>query len=176
MRFLIVKQVNLKDMNVYEGMERPRLGGFMDVAQPLINRYYELDAFPAEQVETPYKELLHNIWAGGNISYELLALDHKGASSQEWEFLGYDVGETLEATWSAIKHRQDWLTLEQQTVWNEHLGIQGLFQVRSDAEEFLKVYLASDDPDKGWTPEGWTDNPDWYSVFTIHRLLIARKS
>jgi hypothetical protein len=52
---------------------------------------------------------------------------------------------------------------------NEH----GLFAGEDDAEAFLRAYLEADDPDAGWSAEGWTDKPTIYAVIPVRRLRLS---
>ena len=173
MRFLIVQQRHPDGVPLYEGMDRLRLGGVADLPQALIDRGLGLEDLRPEEAEPAYRTFLGELIAAGHLGYELLALDHAQADGEAWEFLGYDVGETTEAAWSALAHRGQVLTAEEQVRWQGRLNAHGLFASQADATAFLAVYLASDDPDKGWTTEGWTEAPDWYAVIPIHRLLAS---
>ena len=42
--------------------------------------------------------------------------------------------------------------------------------MRGASARFLRAYLESDDPDRGWTADGWVDRPELYAVVPIHRL------
>lgn len=173
MRFLIVQERHPDGGLLYEGMDRLQLGGIANLPQALIDRGLALEDLPPEEAEPAYRAFMGELSAAGHLGYELLALDHAQADGEAWEFLGYDVGETTQAAWSALAHRAQVLTTEEQGHWQGRLNAHGLFASQADATAFLVVYLASDDPDKGWTAEGWTDAPDWYAVIPIHRLLTS---
>ncbi len=143
----------------YAGMDRPPLGSQPDVPEPLVLRGLELES---SGDEAGLRAFLADLRASGVTQYDVIGLADPVGDG--WEFLGYDVGETTAAAWSAIKHRAE--VLDGEPRLNEH----GLFSQRSDAEAFLQAYLQADDPDRGWTATGWTDNPSIYAVIPISRL------
>lgn len=166
-RFIIVKRVPEDMDKPYEGMDRPPLGSFLDIPEPLILQGMALEDLPDPIAEASYKEFLIRIEATGTEGYELLALGDRPSSS--WDFLGFDVGETTPTAWSAISHRDVIFSPQELNDWEERLNSHGLFDKRIDAENYLTYYLASDDPDKGWTEEGWVDEPDFYAVVPVYK-------
>ena len=167
LRFLIVKQRPPRDAGPYEGMDRQILGDVADVPESLISRWATLEEMPAEDAQELLGALMSDLSAAGVAGYELLALGSVRDLPGNWAFLGYDVGETTEAAWSAIAHREAFLAQGESAGWEARLNAHGLFGKQVDAEAFLERYLASDDPDMGWTADGWTDTPDWYAVIPI---------
>jgi hypothetical protein len=87
-----------------------------------------------------------------------------------WEHLGFDVGETTSTAWSAIAHWSAFLSPAEAEPWHARLNANGLFTHRQDARRYLEHYLTCDDPDRGWTPTGWTDDPEIYAVVSVWRL------
>ncbi len=174
-RFLIViknsiNAIHDKEIKTYEGMNRYQLGNFTDIPDELLYRGLSLEDMLPEKAEMSYRLLLRDMLAMNVTQYELLMLGDN--PSEDWEFLGYDVGETTKAAWSAIANRDVFLNHEEIAKWEESLNSHGIFEERADAEAFLAVYLDSEEPDKGWTGDGWTETPDWYAVVPIYRLNL----
>jgi hypothetical protein len=172
MRFLFVKK-GLSEFRfnngtkIYEGMNRPKLGSFLDVPESILYHGLALEDLPSNEAEKQYQNLVLDMLAMGINQYELLALD--GSPLENYEFLGYDVGETTKTAWSAILHKDIFLNPEEINQWEQKLNVHELFQEQEEAEEFLARYLESDDPDMGWTADGWTDIPDFYAVIPVYR-------
>jgi hypothetical protein len=148
-------------------MDRPKLGSFSDVPEPILYRGLALEDLPPQEAEKSYCVLLTEMLEIGITDYELLVLGDNPPG--KCEFLGYDVGETTKAAWSAIVHQDIFLNPEEKYQWEEKLNAHGLFQEREEAEAFLARYLDSDDSDMGWTADGWTDTSDWYAIIPVHR-------
>jgi hypothetical protein len=145
-------------------MDRRRLSD-LDVPRPLVLRGLGLeDAGSAAELQAWLAELAHE----GITEYEVLSLG--AGTGPDWELLGHDVGETTPAAWSAIAHRADFLPAAELGAWDGRLNEHGLFDRREDAEAFLERYMAADDPDRGWTPEGWSDDPGFYAVVPVYLL------
>jgi hypothetical protein len=159
MRFLIVSRSGAPG---YAGMDRPTLGTLDDVPEPVVLRGMALEDLRPDQAEAGYRAFAAEL-AG---RYDLLALGEP--SGADWELLGYDVGETTRRAWSALAHRQE-LALPEPRL-NRH----GLFDDAAEAEQFLRAYLDSDDPDRGWGPEGWEERPSLYAVIPVHRLRASQ--
>jgi len=171
-RFLIVRKSSANGScntatKTYEGMQRFQLGSFTDVPDELLNHGLALEDMPPHEALISYQRLLADMLAMGVTDYELLMLGD--CPSQNWQFLGYDVGETTKAAWSAIANLEIFLEPQEMAQWQERLNFHGLFPERADAKEFLKRYLESVDPDMGWTALGWTNTPDWYAVISVYR-------
>jgi hypothetical protein len=149
----------------YGGMDRPPLGSSGDVPAALVERGIALEAGAEPE---RWRAFLAELAGAGAAGYEVLRLG--GEPGPGWELLGHDVGETTPAAWSAIRHRDDFLGAEQSAAWAGRLNARELFDRREDAEAFLAAYLAADDPDRGWGPEGWTDEPGIYAVVPVYRL------
>lgn len=165
---MIVKADSSSIDSPYQGMDRPPLGSLDDLPEDLILRGMALEDLPDPVAETHYREFLSDITAAGGEGYELLALGDM-QPSREWNFLGFDVGENTPASWSAIANQKIFLSSNELDDWVRRLNSYGLFDELHDAEEYLARYLASDDPDKGWTARGWDDEPDIYAVIPVHR-------
>jgi hypothetical protein len=159
MRFLIVSS---SGSSGYEGMDRAILGMLDDVSEQMILRGLALEDLPPDQAETEYRAFVTEL--GGR--YELLGLGEPGGT--DWEFLGYDVGEMTRRAWSALSHREE-LALPKPRL-NHH----GLFDDRTEAEQFLRAYLDSDDPDRGWGPDGGEDHTALYAIIPVHRLRASQ--
>lgn len=155
MRFLIVSS---SDAPRYEGMDRPLLGMRDDVPDEVVVRGMALEDLPPDKAEAGYRAFVAELGE----RYELLGLGEPGGA--DWEPLGYDVGETTARAWSALAHREEFGMPE--PLLNRH----GLFDDRADAERFLRAYLDSDDPDRGWGPDGWEEREDIYAVVPVYRL------
>jgi hypothetical protein len=151
-------------------MDRPPLGSSDDVPEHLVLRGMALEELSADVAEDGYRELISAITAAAaDAKYDLLALGDMRRAAH-WEFLGFDVGERTPASWSAIAHRDVFLSPGDLSEWERRLNSHGLFDNISDAEVYLALYLDSDDPDKGWTAEGWVDKPDIYAVIPVYRF------
>jgi hypothetical protein len=159
MRYLIVSS---NAPPGYAGMDRPLVGMQDDVPDELVLRGAALDDLPPAQAEAGHRRFLVELREHGFPGYELLGLGE--SPDPAWEFLGFDVGETTKRAWSALAHRAA-LGLPAPRL-NSH----GLFDDRAEAEQFLRAYLESDDPDRGWTADGWEDRPASYAVVPIQRL------
>lgn len=159
MRLLIVSSVPGPG---YAGMDRPLLGAGDDAPEDLVLRAAALEDLPVDQQLAAHLAFLDELRAGGVTGYELIALG--AAPDATWDLLGFDVGETTRRAWSALAHRDE-LGLPAPAL-TEH----GLFADRAEAEAFLASYLAADDPDASWTPDGWQARPDLYAVVPIYRL------
>ncbi len=167
---MIVKADSDEESFPYEGMDRPTLGSFRDIPEDLILRGMALEDLPNAIAESHYRELLSDIAAAGGEEYQLLALgDAQQLHEHEWDFLGFDVGENTPASWSAIANRGTFLSSNDLDDWKQRLNPHGLFGEFRDAEAYLARYMASNDPDKGWTEEGWVDEPDIYAVIPVYR-------
>jgi hypothetical protein len=149
----------------YAGMDRPALGARPDVPEDRVVKGLELES----NADIPgLRRFLTDLAREGIDDYELVALG--GFQGAAWEFLGFDVGETTSAAWSAINHRDEVLSAEQAAEWAQRLNAHGLFANQADADAFLQAYLESEDPDAGWGADGWTDNPTIYAVIPVQRL------
>jgi len=104
-----------------------------------------------------------------NVSYDLIT--NRETNSQNWKFLGFDVAEVRESFWSAIYNRPAFMSDSEIKKNEKSLNQYGLFERKEDAKDFLKFYLKSDDPDKGCTNEGWSENPDWYAVIPVSKYI-----
>jgi hypothetical protein len=166
-RFVIVRQQAGESDQTYLGMDREPFGGHSDVSKPLILEGMALPDIAVEEAKSAYRAFWKKLAGQGHDQYDLLALGIQ--PDDDWEFLGYDVGETLERGWSAVAHRHDFLKPDEIALWEAKLNANGLFRGASEAESFLAVYLDSDDPDMGWAADGWQERPDWYTVIPIYR-------
>jgi|GEM_PF-3610676 len=165
--FIIVRQPVEKSAQNYLGMDRDPFGSHTDVPEPLVLEGMALLDVPSEKVEISYRTFWKKLCDRGYDQYDLLAL---GAQhGDDWEFLGYDVGEKTERCWSVITHWNDFLEPEAIKSWQIMLNHNGLFTDLSDAKALLAVYLNSNDPDMGWATDGWGEQPDWYDVIPIYR-------
>lgn len=172
MRFMVVRKDSSKykfnnDTKTYEGMDRPKLGTFSDVPELILYRGLALEDLPPQEAEKSYRMLLTEMLEIGITEYELLVLGDNPPG--QCKFLGYDVGETTKTAWSAIVNQDIFLNPEEKVQWEEKLNAHGLFQEREEAEAFLARYLDSDDPDMGWTEDGWTNTPDEYAIIPVYR-------
>jgi hypothetical protein len=146
----------------YEGMDRTPLAPGADASEELVARVAALEDRDPRQALDGLLTVMSELDAG----YDLLWLGDDAPDG--WEPLGYDVGETTSAAWSAIARWPQFLSPEEFETWRSRLNEHGLFQ-RADAEEYLAAYLAADDPDRGWSPDGWTDTPGLYAVVPVWR-------
>ncbi len=151
----------------YAGMDRPRLEGDLTVPEPLRLEAAALEDLPIGRAAAAARALAGRagpdweaVWVGGE--------PLPGA-----EVLGWDVGERLPSFWSALARAEALLGAEEGARWLARTNRYGLFERRGDAEAFLERYLSADDPDRGWTAEGWTEAPDWYAALLIQRLPAA---
>lgn len=151
----------------YEGMDRPPLAPSDDVPEELVVRAAALEDVDPKDALKDFRAFMFDLVAAGIEGYELLWVGADGPAG--WRRLGYDVGETTSAAWSAIARWKAFLSPEHFETWRSRLNDHGLFADRGDAESYLARYLESDDPDRGWTRDGWTDVPDIYSVLPVWR-------
>lgn len=163
-RFVLVRRV----AEGYAGMDRPPIGSGGDVPEPLVLRAMALEDVPSPEAERAWRALFEELGAQGITGYELLALGEM-PSRVDWELLGHDVGEASPARWSAIAHAEDFLPPDEQAAWKTRLNRYGLFDDSDAASEYLTRYLAADDPDRGWTPDGWSEGTELYSVIPVRR-------
>jgi hypothetical protein len=167
-RFRLVRRPSPSARVTYEGVDLPAIGESPDVPEDLLRRALAVEKLPPGDIETAYRELLPALAQAGTLHYDLLCVDEP-PPSQSWAFLGYDVAERTPAAWSAIAHRADILSPKVIERWEGLLNDHGLFGARQDAERYLASYLENLDPDGGWGPDGWTDQPDFYAVIAIYR-------
>jgi hypothetical protein len=149
----------------YRGMDRPPLGSRQDVPEPLMLRGLALEEVSADRAEKEFVAFIDELRRAGGGEYDLLALGESEVDG--WVFLGYDVGEESTRAWSAIAHASRFLHPGELGEWTALLNGNGLFDDRRDAERYLTRYLASGDPDSGWTADGWSDTPDLYAVVPV---------
>ena len=166
MRYRIVQQAN----GWYEGMDRPRLGTVPGISGDVLIRGLSLEDVPPEKAQDAFSAYMDDLLVGGSTGLDLLALgDVADSGSDTWEFLGYDVGETTPAAWSAIVNGHIFLGPAEQVEWRSRLNAHGLFANQQDADAYLSRYFHSDDPDRGWTEGGWRERPDFYKVIPVYR-------
>ncbi|MDJ0729248.1 MAG: hypothetical protein QNJ33_04570 [Crocosphaera sp.] len=159
-----------KEIN-YKGMDRPKLGEYNDLPQALILEGLSLDDMNANQRKIAYKSFIEKLLNRGIDRYELITSEDQ--IGVDWEFLGYDVGELTKRAWSAIANCNVFVSSEEQEKWISCLNSQGLFQVLEKAEEYLELYLSSNDPDMGWDVNSWQEAPSWYCVIPIYRYIFS---
>jgi hypothetical protein len=154
----------------YEGMDRPRLGEYNDLPQDLVLEGLSLDDMSANQKKIAYKCFIEKLLSREIDRYELITSEEQ--IGVDWQFLGYDVGELTKRAWSAITNYDVFLSSEEQEKWISCLNSHGLFQILEKAEEYLKLYLSSNDPDMGWDVSSWQEAPTWYCVIPIYRYVV----
>jgi hypothetical protein len=155
----------------YRGMDRPPLGSLADVPELLMLRGLALEDVPPERAENEFVAFIAELRHIGAKNYDLLAVGD--IESDGWVFLGYDVGEETPRAWSAIANASCFLDPDELGQWTALLNRNGLFDDRGDAERYLARYLASGDPDSGWTADGWSDTPDLYAVIPVFLFVAA---
>ncbi len=154
----IERRVVILGPGPYGGMDRPALGSRGDVPHDTVVRAL---ACEAAQDVAGCRRLLIDLARGGVDDYEIVALG--GWPGSAWDFLGFDVGETTSAAWSAVQHRAEVFDADQAAAWGSHLNEHGLFHNPADADAFLQAYRQADDPDAG-------EDPAIYSVVPVQRL------
>lgn len=168
MRFSIVSIQSSDTVPGYRGMDRPTLGSLGDVPESIVRRGMALGEAPPDVAEILFTALLADIVNSIGVSkYELVRLG--GVEGPRWELLGYDVGELTERAWSAIVHWDLFLTPRAWMEWESRLNGNKLFPNEVIARQFLDEYLKSEDPDRGWTVEGWEEQPDIYAAIPVYR-------
>lgn len=173
-RFIIVRKPVAEAGQIYLGMDRGPFGGYPDEPESLILEGMALQDIPGEQAEATYRAFWEKLDAHGSHRYDLLALAVQ--ADDDWQFLGYDVGENTGRAWSAVAHRRDFLEPDEIDSWGAKLNVNGLFADPADAKALLAKYLDSGDPDMGWAADGWEEQPDWYAVIPIYRYRGVPRS
>lgn len=155
----------------YEGMDRPLLGALGEVPEPLVIEGLEIEALAPRDAVRRFGELAAKLAAAGVRCHELLALD-PSPGEPEWKVLGLDVGELGSRAWSAVRRLDDVLSAGEAPGWRARLNRHGLFERGADAEAFLARYLASPDEDRGWGPDGGSDDSSAYGVVAVSRFEL----
>jgi len=162
MRLILVRRSDGE--HEYAGMDRESPSRSAGVPADLVQRELALEDAPADQ---RLDLLIAWLQDYDGDDYELLALDDP--PGPDWRLLGFDVGERTPRRWSALTHDQDFLSESQVNDWRQRRNRHGLLTTAEDAQRYLELYLESDDPDGGWGPDGWTDQPSWYGVVPVYR-------
>ncbi|ACY13320.1 hypothetical protein [Haliangium ochraceum] len=149
----------------YAGMDRHRLDLAPDVPEALSSRAADLETLDVDAAVAEARVLVRQLPTD---RWEIIIVG--GPIRDDTEHLGYDVGETLDACWSAIRHADVFLDAKANARWQARRNQHDLFFAPADADEYLELYLASDDPDKGWSENGWKERPGWYAVLSVQRV------
>ncbi|NUN15487.1 MAG: hypothetical protein HUU55_17825 [Myxococcales bacterium] len=139
---------------VYRGMDRQRYLSAPTTSPDLVKPALALDGasgFAAAKALTDIAARLGN--SGDNRWEPISVVNPPEQTVPAARFLGWDVGEGAPRFWSAIFHRGEFLTPEENENWTGGLNQHGLFDHVDDASRFLETYLEHDDPDRDYGPE-----------------------
>lgn len=154
--------------STYKGMDRQPLGLGGPIPDRIVMRVIAFEELGPVAGLPGLIDVIAELRAGHQDRFDLLWLGDGPPAG--WEHLGFDVGETTSTAWSAIARWSAFLSPAEVEPWHARLNTNGLFARQQDAQLYLEHYLACDDHDRGWTPAGWTDGPDIYSVVSVWRL------
>lgn len=129
----------------YEGMDRNVLECGDCVSHDLFNVAMSLEELEPDEAGDLPLHLFRRLQRECGDRYEIVLID--AHPEGDWEFLGFDVGERSEGSWSAIANSDDWLPKDDQRRWRSKQNEHGLFSDEPTAALFLSTYLAGDDPD-----------------------------
>lgn len=174
-KYLIVhsksKNLDAQFGHTYLGMNRFRLGSFNDITEQLLFEGIGLEEVESKELEGRYISYIKKLWRKGNLQYDLLSLNKpEKYNEHDWEFLGFDVGENTPAAWSAILNNQVFTSKKDIKIYINRLNQFGLFDDFNRAEEFLQLYLMSDDPDRDWGIDDEIIDDNIYQVIPIYRF------
>ena len=153
----------------YRGMDRAPLAPGGPVPEATVAHVCELESLDPRAALTRLVQITARLRA--ELPHEPLDLLWLGDQApSDWEPLGFDVGETTPAAWSAIARWPAFMPAPEAARWAARLNTHGLFTRHEDARSHLDRYLTGEDPDRGWTHDGRPETPDLYAVVPIRRL------
>lgn len=172
MEYMICGQVNKHTITNYRGMDRNGLIWKDVCANESIVEEVETLCQLAKTEEIVI-ELYKRIVSSGYEDFDLLKLG-KVKNSEEWTFLGYDVGEkdNLDNKWSAIFKYDHYTTYEKVKAYFERLSENGLFDTLEEAEDFRKFYI-NESNDDVLLLSSYEKNRTLYQVAAVYRYARA---